>query len=464
MGTYAHGFDFRGSTTPFALEDIADCDVGACFRQSQSRVFSEPASRTGHDGRLTGQVEELHHVHESGLLHPSLPRATFRCSIGHMEWERVRRVPVYESPKAARCPAAARYPSVEKTASGRIFVLFTRQTKSQENARAGDLMLARSDDAGGTWSVPRVVFESIDCVPRAHGTLTCLPDGRLAAPFAVESLDRQASTVRILVSTDEGDTWESLQPEVAGPFCWLCPTGRIVRSSERTLVMPVFGAFTTEDLRATVHSAGVLFSCDGGETWGDFRPIAAGNGRVIGAARTSRFAFEAPAIQPLNDGRWLAVVTARRLTEGPGAPQVLCRSWSTDQGRSWTPVDQLIVGAWSSLIAVDEHTVVCPYTEWCAFAGMKVLFSYDGFTTFSQQLPVLLRGWLKGWGRHNVHEEVPPYPTVPFSGEHRWTYDHFGFPSAAALGERFRRNGGHSLPVLTAAFDSHPSSRARTDR
>lgn len=349
-------------------------------------------------------------------------------------WERVKRVPVYESPKIAR------FPSVERTQSGAILVLLTRRSEAQEKRGAGDLVLVKSADGGESWSDARLVYKSNTGEPRAIGTLTCLPDGEMVAPFAVISPDGLKSTLYIARSSDDGENWETIQPHTESPFHWQAPSGRLVRTSTGEMAMGVFGTYDAEELQSTVHSAALLFSKDGGASWGGFSLIARGNGQVIGAHGSTRFSFEGPAVQPLSDGRWLAMVTARRLGEGsgtgPGAPQVLCRCWSTDEGKSWSAADQLTVGAWSSLAAIDARTIVCPFTEWCAFAGIKMIFSYDGFETFTQELPVLLRGWLKGWGRHNVDEEVPAYPAVPFVSEREWRYAHFGFPSACALDER----------------------------
>lgn len=206
--------------------------------------------------------------------------------------------------------------------------------------------------------------------------------------------------------------------------------------------MPVYGAVSGDQLRATIHGCGILRSSDGGATWGDYSWIARGGRPVTGAAPARRFSFEGPSVQPLPDGRWLALVTARRLNaagdgpsevnEGPGAPQVVCRLWSEDGGRTWTEPDQLAPGAWASLVTAGSDTL-CAHTLWSAWGEMRLMASRDGFISMFQELRIMLRGWVDGMT--NRTEETPLPPTVPFLGD-RWPFEHYGFPSILALDDR----------------------------
>ena len=135
------------------------------------------------------------------------------------------------------------------------------------------------------------------------------------------------------------------------------------------------------------------------------------------------------------------MVTARRLNrtgngpteinEGPGAPLVLCRLWSCDEGRTWTDPDQLMPGAWSDVTAVRGH-VLCANTLWCSWGEMRLEVSRDGFASIFQELPMLSRGWTLG--RTNVPQEAPLPPTVPFLSED-WPFEHYGYPSLLPLDE-----------------------------
>ena len=116
----------------------------------------------------------------------------------HAEWQRVKRVSVYDSPRRAR------FPALVKGHDGSLLVVFTRQTAEQEAKGYGDLMLARSDDKGKTWSRARVIYESDLGEPRAAGTMTRLKSGDLILPVAVLGQKQTSSQVRVLTSADSG--------------------------------------------------------------------------------------------------------------------------------------------------------------------------------------------------------------------------------------------------------------------
>ena len=367
-------------------------------------------------------------------------------------WERVQRVIAYDSLHRAR------YPSIVRSADGDLLVLFTQQTESQEQTGRGDLLLVRSHDEGQTWSDPIVVFKGTAGEPRAVGTMTLLSDGRIIAPFVEFGAAQCTSAIHTLSADGAGQNWEVAALAADCPLTWWAPCGRIVEASGHTLAMPVYGAASDEHLKATIHGCGLLRSRESGKTWGDFSWIAAGPGAVIGAAPNRRFSFEGPSIQPLPDGRWLAMLTARRLktsgdapseiNEGPGAPQVVCRLYSHDEGRTWTQADQLLPGAWPSVAAAGSDTL-CVITNWSAWGDMRLAVSSDGFDALVQETGLMLRGWLEGMG--NRPQETPLPPTVPHLAD-AWPFEHYGFPSILLLDQdnavvvfgRTRNGKGHS--------------------
>ena len=348
------------------------------------------------------------------------------------QWQRTGRVTVYNSPRRAR------YPSVVKADDGSLLVLFTRQTEEQEQAGRGDLLLVRSTDNGESWSAPDVVYESADGEPRAVGTMTKLKDGRIVAPL-VELNDNQSQGKVRLLASDDGRKWQVRQVSADLPLIWWAPCGRVIEAYDGTLVMAVYGATSDDDLKATIHNCGLLRSCDGGATWGDYSTIARGREDVVGAAPGRRFSFEGPHLQLLADGSYLAMVTARRLNaegtgpspsnEGPGAPLLLCRLWTSDGGRSWTQPNQLSPGAWPTLGVMGNDTL-CVNTLWSAWGEMRLLTSRDGFNTIHQEVEMLRRGWIRG--RANNPREAPLPPTVPYLTQ-EWAYEHYGFPSIVTL-------------------------------
>ena len=305
------------------------------------------------------------------------------------QWQRTKRVVVCDSPHRAR------YPSIARTADGALWVLFTRRTSQQETDQRGELVLVHSTDGGTSWSDPRVVYAARAGQPRAAGTMTTLRNDRIVAVFS-ESIGAQpTSKIRLLSSEDDGHSWRVHQIKADLPLVGWEPCGRILEAIDGTLAMPVFGAASPTELQASLYGCGLLRSRDGGETWGDFCWIARGDSGVIGAAHTSRFSFERPAVQPLGDGRWLALVTARRLNEGPGAAQVICRLWSRDEGRAWTEPDQLMPGSEPSLARIGKQTF-CANTLEAAWGGLRLSMSRNGFTSLVQEMRLMLRDEISG--------------------------------------------------------------------
>ena len=349
------------------------------------------------------------------------------------QWQREKRVALIDSDRRVR------HPSIARVADRSLLVMYTRQNAEQEAAGVGEFVVTRSTDEGDGWSEGTVVFEASEGEPRASATMTALADGRVLAPFTELADQQQRSTVRLLESGDQGQTWAVRSVQVDLPLVWWAPSGRIVQASDGALVMPVYGAASESDLKATIHSCGLLRSGDGGTTWGDFSWIVRGPSPVYGAAADRQFAFEGPSVAPLPDGRWLAMVTARRLNkeatgptvsdEGPGAPHLVCRLWSADEGRQWTRPDQLWPGAWPTVIAMGDHTLGA-WTTWAAWGNMTLAASRDGFESLFQSSVLMTLGWLQG--RANDPHEAPLPPTVPYLAD-GWAYEHYGFSAGLAL-------------------------------
>ena len=235
-------------------------------------------------------------------------------------WQRSERTFAYLSVRRAR------YASITRAPDGRLLILFTHQTAEQEEAGTADLFLLRRTRDGDWWHSPELVCAGEKGQPRAYGTMTTLDSGRIIAPFA-EIDDRKAtSQVRMLSSADNGQTWSVDSTIDVGPLVWAAPCGRPFELAGEWL-MPVFGARSEADLKATRLCAGLLRSPDAGQTWGNFSPLA-------GPDPHGEISFEFPAVLPLEDGTLLAVLTARRLKERTHLPldlqQELVRSYSTD--------------------------------------------------------------------------------------------------------------------------------------
>ena len=174
------------------------------------------------------------------------------------------------------------------------------------------------------------------------------------------------AAVRMLASDDAGEHWTVIDPSFDCPLFWWSPCGKVVRNGDGTLVMPVFGAESPEALAATIHGCGLLRSRDGGETWGDFSWITAGDRNVIGAASEARFSFEEPSVQEIPDGRRLAV--------------------SSDRGRTWKKTGAALSGvSRQNGIELPDGGVAFTYRTH-SWQGPGVVISYDHGWSFHYAL------------------------------------------------------------------------------
>ena len=146
------------------------------------------------------------------------------------EWARTERIVVFDAPHRVR------YPSIAEAMDRSLLVLFTQQNPDQELTERGDLVLTRSIDGGDTWSQPRVVYAGGTGEPRALGTMTRLKNGRLLAPFSELSEQQTRSTVGVLMSEDDGRTWQANAMDATIPLAWWAPCGKIIESAEGALI------------------------------------------------------------------------------------------------------------------------------------------------------------------------------------------------------------------------------------
>ncbi len=355
----------------------------------------------------------------------------------HILWDRVARV------VAHRSSGHARYPALLRVSGGRLLLAFTQQTKEQDSGRA-DLLLVRSDDGGASWSDPQTIYRGRSGEPRAPGTLSVLAAGRLGFAFA-EYVGQQAHRLGVLFSDDSGVSWQETNAALECDLLQPAPNGNLIQhpAMPGTVLMTVQGATSADDAQSAVSSCKLLVWTDDGDSWTEYATLAIGNSSVLGAPPKSRFSFTAPAIQILPDGRWLAVVTARRLGQwqeaGAGAPLILCRLYSDDGGRSWSMPEQLTVGGGATLAMIDDETVACPFSCWATFGQTQMLLSTDGMESFDQEADVMCWGWVGGY---TVDE-------MPLAANGAVPDLHFGFPSVCQVGDRrfavaFGRTQAHS--------------------
>ena len=213
----------------------------------------------------------------------------------------------------------------------------------------GAVVTTRSTDGGRTWGGPGPVFAlpGWDCA--GGRSIVQTPSGDLVMfVFQARRAGRQfpESHVYPSWSTDHGRTWEPLGPELSLFHGWTEPNtgGRVEVLSDGRWMIPAYGADTAGGETYPV----VAFSEDEGHTWGDCSVIARG----------SAVTFYEAAVIRLRDGRFLAAIR----TQDP--PFATYRSYSENEGRSWTPPEPLdFLGQTPFLVELPSGLVLCAYRD-----------------------------------------------------------------------------------------------------
>lgn len=237
------------------------------------------------------------------------------------------------------------FPSLLCLRDGRLFTVFVEENQHGTPPWAampssGKLWCAWSDDLGGTWTKKTLFVDTP--VDDRHGYVTELPDGDLLASFWVQLV---AFGVRGLLnymtlSEDGGVTWSD-------PWCFRSPNQRPNKPgvpqtpgscsvtvparlhTDGRLYLPVA---TCGHDGSPPSEAGLLWSADGGRTWGEYVTIA------FDAER--RTSFCEPAVVCTPSGKWIAVMrTEMPINPGTTHPYKLGPTmWSTSpDGRTWSP-------------------------------------------------------------------------------------------------------------------------------
>ena len=268
-------------------------------------------------------------------------------------------------------------PSIERSASGELLLLFTSADSEQEH---GVLSLSVSRDKGRTWSEAHVIHRGRSGTPKALGTLTRLWTGKLVAPFV------EAGVVRLLVSEDNGQTWQVSDPIDTAPLQEGIPYSRIV-STPAGLLMPIYGKLNVGG--TTAPCSGVLRSTDAGKTWGEFTEIACDR-------ESGEVQFGPTAVYAAPDRQLVAMISADN--------RFLYRSLSNDSGRTWSKPQQRLMACNPTLVAVGS-TLACvnrgtagPNDKHPSMEGVfRVQFSDTGFDSW--RCDRMLDQDLKGeWG------------------------------------------------------------------
>ncbi len=191
----------------------------------------------------------------------------------------------------------------------------------------GRLCLVRSSDEGRTWSAPVVLFDDPDDNRDPHisqlddGTVVCTffslagKDGKRLETYKDpknHELERRISGVQVVLSRDDGKTWEKT-PHAAVPG-WIC-SAPVRQLPDGTCVLGLYRS----DEKTGLSIAGTVRSTDRARTWEEPVAIKAPTGASLNA--------ETDVIR-LGDGRLYAAM--RSVTND------MYHAYSADDARSWS--------------------------------------------------------------------------------------------------------------------------------
>jgi len=252
------------------------------------------------------------------------------CSSGTAaEYRIVKAFPIAVEPACA--------PAMTRNAAGQILIAFGTQWESFPPG--GVVKLISSSDNGQHWSEPRVIAQDVDPAVslNTNNGLQALSDGQILLPIQFHRVPRRpgaardeqepaklyahdspevVNEIRILRSTDHGESWTMEHPEIPANTIRF---GRLVEMRDGRLLMPVYGATKGR------WCSGYHESRDFGKTWGP----------KIDTAPKAPSGFDELSVIQTAGGGLLAIMRQDEKDGNMGRPRrTFGTAWAPD-GRHW---------------------------------------------------------------------------------------------------------------------------------
>ncbi len=268
-----------------------------------------------------------------------------------------------------RAPCSRAFAGVHELPNGDLLVGY-RRGADHLVTDDGAVMTLRSRDGGRTWGEPSAVFAvpGWDC--GGGNRIAEYPDGSLAmfvlkarwrkeAGRTVKAADPASLPDRIHTlmalreahsyvtqSRDGGRTWGDLSPEIRlfGDWTEVAASGQVHVLDDGRWMIPAYGSDGPGQRTYTIAA----FSHDGGSTWPEQSIIAADPG----------IDFHEASFLRRRDKGCLVVIRSQ------GPPAELYRSWSLDEGRTWSPPARTgLRGHAPALLRLRSGAILCAYRD-----------------------------------------------------------------------------------------------------
>ena len=191
--------------------------------------------------------------------------------------------------------------------------------------------------------------------PKLRRFIGRLPDGR---KYQAYENYRIYTAINLAYSADRGRTW-TVGPEVEyAPVlgAWTWTGGRPAQLADGTLVIPISGYMSPDDVDGIRQSCGVLRNNGDGGGW-SFTLVARSD-------KNKGLVFSEPAMARLEDGRLVFMIRAQnRIREPQGVPDEeqrgLYHSISDDGGKTWSRPVRVQPGTHCSIVQLGDGRLLC---------------------------------------------------------------------------------------------------------
>jgi hypothetical protein len=288
-------------------------------------------------------------------------------------------------------------PVALRAANGRLLVAAgSRDSRS--------VMLSQSEDDGANWQVLGAIAHAAECNRITVGAGGSLEGGRLVlaihewqddlpwtytgcsplyhyrlkgGPYAIALQDRRheisgrvewvaeeprgvhhytwsgfarRSTLKVLLSDDGGRTWTNADCDPDGGPIAPSAMGRVFPAAG-ALWLAGYGPADHAEMDGALGSVGLMRSDDNGKSWRFSHWLAR-------ADRDRGIGYGPGEIAVLPDGRWLGMLQGNYRGLGDFARPRICRTVSTDGGRTWSAPAPILLGPKPSLALLDDDRLM----------------------------------------------------------------------------------------------------------
>jgi len=154
----------------------------------------------------------------------------------------------------------------------------------------------------------------------------------------------------LIWTSDDVTDWTAATISDVGPFVAAAPCGKIIEADGQAWLM-VYGPTNQREMDAALSAVGWFHSTDGGDSWRFSHLLAA-------ADAERNMGFGPGDTVTLEDGRWLALLQCNMRALGDYPRPRICRTISTDAGRSWATQEPTLLGPSPKLVALGGQSIM----------------------------------------------------------------------------------------------------------